>query len=143
MRLVPLACAGLLAVCGASARADDYKELTDAAYCASVYANDINSTKKTFGAAADTRDAQQRLAKTSAFVECAVKLAKIDSETTTKLVAVGQNDAHLCWEDTVKCANEAAERAQKDVDPNLQERMQKNCEQPTEPICKRIAECYK
>jgi hypothetical protein len=121
--------------------ADEYKELTDAAYCAGVIVQYIDLAKRDFGAVADSRADQQLLARKTTFIEGAIKQNKIDIETTNRFVAIGQADARLCWETLKKCVAEATQRAEKKVDIDVSINMQRNCERAGEAVCTRINTC--
>jgi hypothetical protein len=137
MRSVVISAGAALAFCGNATLADDYKELTDASYCIGVVSRNIDLTQKMSNSMLDVRDQQQHLARKTAFVEGAMKLRKIDTETVNKLIGVGRADAQLCWDNAEKCAQAALKRG--DID--LSERMVRNCERPAEAVCKRIEVC--
>src|SRR5262245_23539305 len=73
--------------------AQEFKNITDAAYCSGAVRRNIDLIKKTFGNDWDVRADEQNLARLLAIVEGAFSQRKIDIQTANKLVAVGHADA--------------------------------------------------
>ena len=120
---------------------NEYKELTETAYCIGVLSRNIDLIKKEFGNVPGTQADQQNLARKIAFLEGAMKQRKIDIETANKLASIGHEDAQLCWDTSKKCGHEAVKRSEQKVDLDLSERMQRNCERPAVAACKRTDPC--
>jgi hypothetical protein len=123
-----------------SALSDEYKDLTSAAYCAGVLSREIDLTKK-MGGNPDTRDKEQLLAQKIAFLEGALRLQKIDTSTTNKLVEIGHADAQSCWNVIEKCTIEATKRAEQNMDVDLSKRLLDNCTRSVEAVCTRTEAC--
>ena len=117
-----------------SADSDDYKHITDAAYCSGVVSRNIDLMKRDLGAVAPGDP--QNLLRFHAIVQGALKLNKIDASTTTRLILVGQQDAELCWDTSMRCMNEGLQN--KTADPN---KTLANCMLQSEHVCKRIVSC--
>ncbi len=124
-----------------AAVSDEYKELTDSAYCAGVLRREIDLTKA-MGENLDVRDKEQLLARKIAFLQGALRQQKIDTEISNKFVVIGEVDAQLCWDIVKKCFTEASKRAEKNVDLDSSQRMLENCSRPAEAACTRTEACH-
>ena len=119
---------------------DDYKEVTDTAYCAGALKRNAVLVKKMSGRSGTTGD-EQHLALKIAFLQGALKQNKIDIETANRLISIGEADAQLCWDTLANCSAEAARRSRQNVDLGLSKQMLENCNRPAESVCKRIEAC--
>jgi len=123
-----------------SVRADDYKDTTEAAYCVGVYQSDLKDwregTQSRFSAE-KIADVGQKLFRKQTFVEGAIKRAKIDGETASKMSSVGYADTQLCSKKTKRCYDEWGERSVKKIDDGLNNKQLEICNKEAEAVCER------
>jgi hypothetical protein len=117
--------------------ADDYKEATERAYCAGVHQASIEDIKKIFGPQSDTRDAELKKFKDTAYVEGAIRRRIIDADTSSRMIQVGYADAELCSRKSWQCMQEGLDRANRNVDLDLSQRQYDGCMLPVNPVCDR------
>ena len=114
--------------------ADDYKYITDAAYCTGVVSHDIATFKKEFDITLPGD--QTNLLRLHAIVQGAIKQGKVDMSTTNTLFLVGQKDAQQCWDTTLRCMN--AGFKDNTADPK---KTFADCMLQSEHVCKRTKTC--
>jgi len=110
---------------------DDYKYVTDAAYCSGVTVKNIALSKRDLAIVVPGQE--QNLLRLRAILEGALKLERIDAVTAANLVRVGQQDAEICWNLNMDCFNDALKYPD--------DTAMKNCLMRGESICKRIKAC--
>ena len=113
---------------------NDYKHVTDAAYCSGVVSRNIALTKRDLDIVVPGEE--QNLLRFRAILLGALKLDKIDAGTAANLVNVGQQDADLCWDTNMKCMNDGLQDKTADRDKTLA-----SCLLQNEHTCKRIKSC--
>jgi hypothetical protein len=86
-----------------------------------VYQADVMLAKRMNGQSADTRIAELRRFRASGYVEGAIQRNLIDAATASKMMQAGYADADLCNQTLLQCGQEAAERANRNVDPDQNE----------------------
>jgi hypothetical protein len=131
----------LLVVLNAThASGDDYKDLTDAAYCIGSYQSDIEGIRRMYIDAknADTRDVERKHFRKQAFVEGGMKQGKIDEVTASRMRSVGYADGSSCWERQERCTQQWNERTQQKVDNLLNSNQLANCNSLAEFVCERV-----
>jgi len=133
---IALATVGILvALYTSSVRADDYRDATDAAYCIGVLQANIDiwkgwSPDVQSKIAATMRYAEQKKFRKEAFVEGAIKQAKLDGATASKMTSVGLADANLYVQSVRDCYHS-----------DLAGEQRANCLKRTEPLHDRIENC--
>ena len=122
----------------ASARADDYNEATEAAYCMGVYRSDLQELKmgnRSRFRADNIVDVDQKLFRKQTLVEDAIKQGPIDGDIASKITGLGYAEAQLCSKTQKQCDDEWRERAAKKVDNEQNNKGLENCNKRIEPIC--------
>jgi len=111
--------------------ADDYKHITDAAYCAGVVAKNITLNKGQLNVTIPGDGAN--LLRLHTIVQGAQKLGKVDTQTTNRLFLLGQHDAQLCWDTFTGCLDDALKNSDGDKI--------NACVTLSEPMCKGTRSC--
>jgi hypothetical protein len=124
-------------------RSDEYKDISDAAYCIGVVSKNYDLKKIEFGGVTDEglKQYQIQLARFTAIVEDAIKRNKFDKETSNKLVSVGEQETKVCWENVMKCSQDGLKRTLDHVEKNEAERLNGICERATVTVCRRAMAC--